>query len=250
MELVNTALQVKENLATFENYLYDGSADEQQFAYDLIQRGSCFIAYQVNGELRFSPSRYIGYLDNTKDKHLQNTKKDGRETNPAINKILDNTLAENEKLELKYLEFANELGIKPDNRKRKYWKFDLSGEDYTYNTIDDEGFPEGKLVERKHKSRERNKKLISKAKEEFLKTNTKLYCQICRFDFVDTYGEIGHGFIEAHHTVPVSEMKPDHETLLKDIALVCSNCHKMLHRSRPWLSMDQLKDLLSKKTSN
>ena len=33
----------------------------------------------------------------------------------------------------------------------------------------------------------------------------------------------------------------------KDIVLVCSNCHRMLHRHRPWLSAVELKSVLLSK---
>jgi predicted HNH restriction endonuclease len=33
-------------------------------------------------------------------------------------------------------------------------------------------------------------------------------------------------------------------TLVEDIALVCSNCHRMLHRKRHWLSINQLRQLI------
>ena len=55
---------------------------------------------------------------------------------------------------------------------------------------------------------------------------------------------IGEDFIEGHHTIPVSEMKPNHKTKPEEIAMVCSNCHRMLHRKRPWLSIDKLKELI------
>jgi putative restriction endonuclease len=58
-------------------------------------------------------------------------------------------------------------------------------------------------------------------------------------------GEIGEEFVEGHHTVPVSELKEGQKTRVEDIALVCSNCHKMLHRRRPWLSKEELKKLIS-----
>lgn len=101
-------------------------------------------------------------------------------------------------------------------------------------------FPEGKVYEKVHKTRERNQKLIQLAKE-----NTQnLACQVCGFDFKDKYGEIGIGFIEVHHTIPVCELREGELTRVEDLALVCSNCHSMLHRRRPWLKMDQLKELL------
>ncbi|WP_290370142.1 HNH endonuclease [Peribacillus sp. Bi134] len=50
--------------------------------------------------------------------------------------------------------------------------------------------------------------------------------------------------MEEHHTKPVSDMGETELTLVEDIALVCSNCHGMLHRKRPWFSINQLKQLL------
>lgn len=248
MDVVTTEEEIRDNLATFENYLCDGSEGEQQFAYDLIRRGSCFIAYEIDGELRFAPSRYTGYLSNTKDKHLANSDKDGKETNAAINKVIGHKLSPNDDLESEYLAFASKLGVTPNNKRRKYWRLNLQGVDFPNNASADDGFPEGSLVERKHKSRERNQALVAAAKDSFLKNNATLHCEICGFDFQEKYGERGRGYIEAHHTVPVSDMAPGQKTRLEDIALVCSNCHRMLHRSRPWLEMDQLRKLVTDET--
>ncbi|WNO08451.1 HNH endonuclease [Teredinibacter sp. KSP-S5-2] len=109
-----------------------------------------------------------------------------------------------------------------------------------------DGFPEGKVKERLHRSRERNSKLISQVKAEALDRYGKLQCECCGFDFEAFYGDLGAEFIEAHHTKPISELKDDgEETKREDIALVCSNCHRMLHRRRPWLKMNDLKKLTS-----
>ncbi len=248
MEVVITEEDIRENLSKFENYLCDGSNEEQQFSYGLIQRGSCFIAYEIDGELRFSPSRYTGYLDNTKTKHLNNSTKDGKETNAAINKIIGYTLSQSDELESEYNSFTSKLGIEPNKKNRKYWKLNLQGKDFSNNTSSNDGFPEGKLVERKHKSRERNSKLITEVKSDFLKKYKRLYCTVCDFDFERNYGKRGREFIEAHHTIPVSDMVAGQETKKEDIALVCSNCHRILHRTRPWLSMKKLKKILTNKT--
>lgn len=112
-------------------------------------------------------------------------------------------------------------------------------------TEDDSGFPEGKRRLRKHIYRERNQSVIRKAKEKFKEKNDgKVYCEVCDFDFYEIYGKIGEDFIEGHHTIPVSELSEGHKTKVEDIALVCSNCHRMLHRKRPWLTKEQLKRLL------
>jgi 5-methylcytosine-specific restriction endonuclease McrA len=54
-------------------------------------------------------------------------------------------------------------------------------------------------------------------------------CSVCLFNFGDTYGELGRGFIHIHHRVPVSEGErtPDIET---DLVALCANCHSMVHR--------------------
>ena len=111
-------------------------------------------------------------------------------------------------------------------------------------TEDDNSFPEGKRKLRMHICRERNQQVIKKAKEEYRNKYGNLRCQVCGFDFEKTYGEIGKDFIEGHHTIPVSDLKENDKTKVEDIALVCSNCHKMLHRKRPWKSINELKDLL------
>lgn len=107
-------------------------------------------------------------------------------------------------------------------------------------TDDDESFPEGKLVLKQHLVRERNPKLIARAKELYIQRHGKLICQVCQFDFEEEYGQIGANYIEGHHTKPVSEMLPGEETKVEDIAMVCANCHRMLHRRRPWLSIEEL----------
>jgi len=101
-------------------------------------------------------------------------------------------------------------------------------------------FPEGRMVYRMHRSRERNRNLVKRVKERAKHREGKLSCVACGFNFADTYGPLGADYIECHHTQPLSEMGEDSATRLEDMALVCSNCHRMLHRKRPWLSLDEL----------
>jgi len=134
-------------------------------------------------------------------------------------------------------DFLNELLSLSENREK--------ADNLDRNTPDfRDSFPEGKLKERLHKQRERNSSLIKAVKKEALEQCGKLECQCCGFDYEAKYGELGREFIEAHHTKPVSELHQDGEkTQKEDIALVCANCHRMLHRKRPWLKMNELKKL-------
>jgi 5-methylcytosine-specific restriction enzyme A len=111
---------------------------------------------------------------------------------------------------------------------------------------DDEEFEaeEGKVLTRVHFSRERNRKLVEQKKAAALKKDGKLSCEVCSFDFEAHYGTRGSGFIEAHHVKPVHTLKPGDKTRLEDLALLCSNCHRMVHAKRPWLDLERLRKLL------
>ena len=113
----------------------------------------------------------------------------------------------------------------------------------TIDEQDEEDLEEGKLRTRFHKVRERNTKTVKKKKEDFLKKNGRLYCEVCDFDFVKEYGSRGDGFIECHHTKFLSDYDEPTKTSITDLVLLCSNCHRMIHRKKPWLSIDELKDV-------
>lgn len=61
----------------------------------------------------------------------------------------------------------------------------------------------------------------------------RLRCQVpgCGFDFVDRYGALGSGYAEVHHLKPLASLDALGGTVrLSDLAIVCSNCHAMIHR--------------------
>ena len=68
-------------------------------------------------------------------------------------------------------------------------------------------------------------------------------CTICGFDFEEKYGKIGQGFIHVHHLVPVSEIGQSYQIdPINDLRPVCPNCHSMLHKTNPPLTIEELKD--------
>ena len=81
---------------------------------------------------------------------------------------------------------------------------------------------------REHKRVERNRKLAHRAKLHHGYT-----CKACGLDFQVKYGAIGKDFIEAHHLTPLSEFKGQKLTLdpKTDFIVLCSNCHRMIHRT-------------------
>ena len=106
---------------------------------------------------------------------------------------------------------------------------------------DEEAYPEGRIIYRVHRSRERNSTLVEQKKQKALKAFHALRCEVCGFAYEEKYGELGRGFIECHHNTPVSHMRPDQKTRTGDLALVCADCHRMLHRGGELLTVDALR---------
>lgn len=128
MQTVTTLPQLTANLKQLEHYLHMGSGEEQDEARRFIQRGTCFLAYNDGTKMRFAPSRFIGYANNSFDKHSSNAERDGGVTNPAISRLLKTPLpVADAELEEQYLQYCHSLGITPRPKgafgvPRKYWK--------------------------------------------------------------------------------------------------------------------------------
>ena len=111
---------------------------------------------------------------------------------------------------------------------------------------------EGSILLRIHKQRERNSAIVKKKKKEFSQKHGKLFCEVCYFNYYNVYGDLGKDFIECHHTVQISDMKPNHKTRLDDLVLLCANCHRMIHsknrKFKRMLTISELKDILMENT--
>jgi len=107
-----------------------------------------------------------------------------------------------------------------------------------------EDAPEGRLLTRVHRTRERSRALVKRKKAEVMREKGCLACEACDFDFHATYGERGDGFVECHHLVPVRDLRPGAKTRSADLALLCANCHRMVHVRSPWLTLAELRQLL------
>lgn len=99
---------------------------------------------------------------------------------------------------------------------------------------------EGGVVIRLHKRYERDSKIIREKLKEAM-ANGCVECEVCGFNFGEEFGDLGSGFIEVHHLKPVHKLGPKGKTSLKDLALLCSNCHRMAHRKREPLTLDEIR---------
>jgi 5-methylcytosine-specific restriction protein A len=110
--------------------------------------------------------------------------------------------------------------------------------------IGDEEAYEGQILVRLHRARERNRKLVTRRKDQRrVECGGVLTCEACGFDFAAKYGERGEGFAECHHKVPLAQSGATN-TQLVDLAVLCANCHRMIHVREPMLSVAELQALI------
>ncbi|WP_416908036.1 MAG: HNH endonuclease [Polymorphobacter sp.] len=106
---------------------------------------------------------------------------------------------------------------------------------------------EGGVIVRLHKRYERDPRLVAD-KRKAARLAGDFSCEVCGFDFKASYGDLGAGFFEVHHTQPVHMMKPGSKTKLNDLAQLCANCHRMAHRRRVPLTLEELRVALRGKS--
>lgn len=116
---------------------------------------------------------------------------------------------------------------------------------------------EGALDRRTIEQRRRSEKLRKVAIQEFKrKHENRVFCEACNFDFSKTYGKYGKDFIEVHHKMPVHEMnirgsRNQLTEALKGVTLLCSNCHRIVHREKgQMLSISKLKKIIKGKSTS
>ena len=70
-------------------------------------------------------------------------------------------------------------------------------------------------------------------------------CSVCDLLFEERYGEVGEKFIHVHHLKPLATKgQPESVDPREDLLPVCPNCHAMLHRTDPPLTIEELKSRL------
>lgn len=59
------------------------------------------------------------------------------------------------------------------------------------------------------------------------------------FDFALAYGDLWIGFAECHHRLSLASLGSRTGTRLADLAILCANCHRMIHKTRPLMSVEE-----------
>jgi 5-methylcytosine-specific restriction endonuclease McrA len=120
----------------------------------------------------------------------------------------------------------------------------IENSDKTFNDVAelDISSEEGKEKLKKHLIKERSANLIIT----FKKSLNSYECNVCGFDFEKEYGALGKGFIEAHHIKPIHTLQGSTKVSIANLLAVCSNCHRMIHRTKEMTDWKVLKKLLTK----
>ncbi|EGR1703671.1 HNH endonuclease [Vibrio cholerae] len=118
MELISSVEELYQNIMDLGVDLDRGIAE----ARGLVQNGRCFVVTDNDGILQFSPSRYIGYKNNTLTTHsLNGVNIDGKETNKQISRVLKIVKRDNPVAESAYQQMCLNLGLTPPKKKRTFW---------------------------------------------------------------------------------------------------------------------------------
>ena len=112
--------------------------------------------------------------------------------------------------------------------------------------LDENIITEGQLSTRTAAYRTRSRQLRNAAVEHYTRDGM-IRCAACSFDFGLAYVDVGDGYIQIHHLEPISfggeRELPLEEAILK-VRPLCANCHVIVHRRDPWLSIENLTDTL------
>jgi 5-methylcytosine-specific restriction enzyme A len=108
---------------------------------------------------------------------------------------------------------------------------------------EDESELEGRYLLRVHAYRERSPGLRRRKIASVRRRGEPLACAVCGFDFERIYGERGKGYVECHHVIPLHETG-ERRVSISDLALLCSNCHRMIHAKPPWPTPAELSEII------
>lgn len=143
-------------------------------------------------------------------------------------------------------EKVNHLYFEVSFRKPYHYDYDKSELRDNLQIREEAYTKEGKVIYVQHRRRERNSRIIKQAIERAQDLYGTLACEICTFDFAKRYGKEGEGYIEGHHKRALKSYDEEGEdTHVDDIALVCSNCHRIIHRRMPWKTVEEMKAIVN-----
>lgn len=117
--LVSNTDQVRHNFQTVESYLTDDN--HRDFIIDRLHKGTTFLVYNVGNELHFSPSRFMGYVNNSQEKYDAGLHGDGKVTNDVFRTVIGWDEIEDDTLCKKLENYCLKLGTTAKNSKHTFF---------------------------------------------------------------------------------------------------------------------------------
>lgn len=252
IRFVRTFSEVRENALKLHEFA-SGTTEEQKFHRIRVRNALHHVVIETESGNLFAPAKWCGAYQNdlttyhaNKDPITDHFRRVLRKT--GIKQISPGHKIHQELYD-QFVDYCAEYGFihsKPDSEQRHFHLYLIEEDNIFPDDLDseDQKFMEGALKSIFVNRYERDPKARQKCIE--IKGTS---CLVCDFDFGSIYGEMGDGFIHVHHNVPLSTIGKnytvDPET---DLEPVCPNCHAMLHRTKPPLTITKLKKIIAQGT--
>lgn len=249
LELVESWEEILKNAHNFNNFS-ESSDFKSSDAFNRFGKFSNW--YYFPTQDFFAPNKFIGYKDTTFNSY--EGEGHGSSTKNILNNYFDQVKFGSDNFEYfsdRLQEFAKSVGHKLSVKTYKtggifYPKKEFLGKEKSFNDSLVQG---GETIE--ISEGDKKKKYVSYYERNpnlrYTVINKKgTTCCVCGFDFYKAYGDRGQGYIEVHHTKPISSYDGKHPVNPDtDMEVVCSNCHRMIHRSRKnILSIEEIKKII------
>ena len=105
------------NIKTLYHYLSDeNDVDTYQWASSIFKNGRIYVIEIIDSHICFSPSRFVGYKDNTKDKHKENHG-DGNQTNDVLKNYYQKV--QDDRLDIVFQKELSRYHL--SSGEKKYW---------------------------------------------------------------------------------------------------------------------------------
>ena len=116
-DFIETRDDVIRNIKTLYHYLSDENDDDTyQWASSIFKNGRIYVIEIIDSHICFSPSRFVGYKDNTKDKHQENHG-DGNQTNDVLKNYYQKV--QDDRLDIVFQKELSRYHL--SSGEKKYW---------------------------------------------------------------------------------------------------------------------------------
>lgn len=107
---------------------------------------------------------------------------------------------------------------------------------------DEDDVPEGRLIYRLHRRRERHPALRARKLKQLDKAGTGPTCEVCGLVPESVFGPGSDQVLECHHVRPLR--LGERSTRLADVALLCATCHRAIHARGLLVTVQDLRDAM------